>query len=145
MNKKLLKLILPAIIILLPFRIYAEPVNFLEVFSNVKSSLTKTNDPRIEETKHQYKVLKEDEKNKYIKKVLNRKPSGYMTVEEYEKMSEYKGRANQNYEIPKVELPSDFKYVPHPQYAIVKYNSPAGSAELSLGKKLYRYEHFSSS
>lgn len=108
-----------------------------KILSNVKNSVSRTKDPRTEELKYQYKVLKEDEKNKYQKKVLNREPSGYMTVQEYEKMSEYKGRAETESKIPQIETPSDFKYIPHPIYSIVKYNDPPGTAELSLGKRLF--------
>ena len=81
--------------------------------------------------------LKEQKKYKKEGKILNLTPSGYMTVEEYEELSKYQDKSKKELDIPKVQTPSDFKYVPHPTYKIVKYNSPAGSTELRLGKRLY--------
>lgn len=94
-------------------------------------------DYRSQEIKYQYNVLKDDLKYKRDNKLLNREPSGYMTVEEYEKQSEYKDKSTVKFEAGKIERPTDFKYIPKPVYKIVKYNEPAGSQELSLGKKLY--------
>lgn len=94
-------------------------------------------DTRARELKYQYQVLKDDEKYKMDGKILNLTPSGYMTVEEYENLSEYKDKNNLQLDIPKIQTPSDFKYIPHPTYRIVKYNDPPGAAELRLGKRLY--------
>ncbi len=58
-------------------------------------------------------------------------------MEEYEELSKYQDKSKKELDIRKVQTPSDFKYVPHPTYKIVKYNSPAGSTELRLGKRLY--------
>lgn len=94
-------------------------------------------DTRSRELKYKYQVQKEDAKNDMEGKILNLTPSGYMTVDEYEKMSEYKDKSNLEIQIPKFQIPSDFKYVPKPLYRIVKYNDPPGTVELSLGKQLY--------
>lgn len=94
-------------------------------------------DPRAEEIKYQYNVLKEDEKERMEERLDSIIPSGYMTVDEYEARSEYKDRAKFDYVVPRVQTPSDYKYIPKPTYRIVKYNDPPGSVELSLGKKLY--------
>lgn len=94
-------------------------------------------DERSKELKYKYDVWKADEKEKRDTKILNLRPSGYMTLDEYEKMSEYKDKSNIEFDIPKIQTPSDFKYIPQPLYSIVKYNDPAGSPELRLGKKLY--------
>lgn len=99
--------------------------------------LKKEKDHRSKELKYQYEVLKEDEKNKMEGRILNMSPSGYMTVDEYEALSEYKDKSNLELDIPQVQTPSDFKYVPKPLYRIVKYNDPPGSVELTLGKRLY--------
>ncbi len=98
---------------------------------------SKEKDTRSRELKYQYEVLKEDEKDKMEGKILNLTPSGYMTVDEYEKMSEYKDKSTLEIDIPQIETPSDFKYVPKPLYRITKYNDPPGSVELRLGKRLY--------
>jgi len=95
-------------------------------------------DTRSRELKYQYDVLKEDEKHKMERKILDLFPSGYMTVDEYEALSEYKDKSEADFGIPKIETPSDFKYIPKPLYRIVKYNDPPGSVELSLGKRLYQ-------
>ncbi|MBR1425176.1 hypothetical protein IJ579_06405 [bacterium] len=94
-------------------------------------------DYRSREIKYQYGVLKNDLKNERNSKILNRTPSGYMTVEEYEKASEYKDKTQTDFPIPQLDLPSDFKYVPQPLYKIVRYNNPPGRAELTLGKRLF--------
>lgn len=94
-------------------------------------------DYRTKEIKYRYKVLKEDAQYNRDKNLLNREPTGYMTVEEYEKQSEYKDKSTLNFEIPKHEVSSEFKYIPKPVYKIVKYNDPPGSPELSLGRKLF--------
>ncbi len=94
-------------------------------------------DYKSQEIKYQYGVLKDDLKYKRDNKLLNREPSGYMTVDEYERQSEFKDRSTLEFDVGKIEKPSDFKYVPKPLYKIVKYNEPAGSQELSLGKRLF--------
>ena len=95
-------------------------------------------DKRQEELKYVYQVLKEDEASKRDKKIIDLKPSPYMTTEEYEKASEYKDKSTVNIVLPKINTPSDFMYVPKPLYKIVKYNEPPGSPELSVGKKIYK-------
>ncbi len=106
-------------------------------FAGVKNPFSKPNDTRSKELKYQYGVLKEDEKNKMEGKLLNRTPSGYMTVDEYESLSEYKDKSTLEFDIPKIDKPSDFKYIPQLLYQIVKYNDPPGGVELSLGKRLF--------
>ncbi len=120
--------------LILLFVLFVGLKSFAIDFSN---PFSKQKDTRSRELKYQYEVLKEDEKYKMEGKILNLTPSGYMTVEEYEKMSEYKDKSNIEFDIPKIQTPSDFKYVPKPLYRIAKYNDPPGSVELSLGKRLY--------
>ena len=59
-------------------------------------------DEREKELKYQYEVLKDDEKYKRDRKILDLTPSGYMTVDEYEKMSEYKDKYNMDLSFPKI-------------------------------------------
>lgn len=94
-------------------------------------------DYRAKEIKYNYEVQKDDLKYKKDKRVLDIVPSGYMTVEEYEKRSEYKDPSSLEVKTPKIEKPSDFKYIPQPLFKIVQYNDPPGGAELKLGRKLY--------
>ena len=92
---------------------------------------------KSKEIKYQYNVQKEDLQYKRDKRLLGRNPSGYMTVEEYEKRSEYKDKTNSEFDIPKIDRQEDFKYIPQPLYKIVKYNDPPGKTELSLGRRLF--------
>lgn len=112
-------------------------ISFLLAILIIPCSFAKGKDTRSKELKYQYEVLKQDEKAKMEGKIFNLVPSGYMTVDEYEAMSEYKDKSNMQFDIPKFQTPSDFKYVPKPLYRIVKYNDPPGSVELKLGKRLY--------
>ena len=109
----------------------------LFVGGNLLETEAKNKDLRSRELKHQYEVLKDDAKKDMRGKIYNLTPSGYMTVDQYETLSEYKDKSNLEIDIPKFQTPSDFKYVPKPLYRIVKYNDPPGSAEISLGKRLY--------
>ncbi len=95
-------------------------------------------DAREQEMKYINKVQKQEVKEKHEKRVQDRNPSGYMTVEDYELLSAPKDRATMEIEVPKVEKGSDMKYVPQPTYKIVRYNNPPGSPELSLNKKFYQ-------
>ena len=94
-------------------------------------------DYRAKEIQYVYEVQKDDLKYKRDKRLLGREDSGYMTVEEYEKRSEYKDPSTFEVQTPKIEKPSDFKYVPQPLFKIVKYNDPPGGVELQLGRKLF--------
>lgn len=94
-------------------------------------------DYRSKEIEYNYKVHKQDLEYKRDKRILGREDSGYMTVEEYERRSEYKEPSTFEVNTPKIEKPSDFKYVPQPLFKIVKFNDPPGGVELKLGRKLY--------
>ena len=94
-------------------------------------------DYRSKEIQYIYNVQKEDLQYKRDKRILGREDSGYMTMEEYEKRSEYKEPSTFEIQTPKIERPSDFKYVPQPLFKVVKYNDPPGGVELQLGRKLY--------
>ncbi len=94
-------------------------------------------DYKAKEINFEYKVKKEDLQHKKEGQLLNRVPSGYMTVEEYEKRSEYKDKTTIEYDIPKIERSADFKYIPQPVYKLVKYNDPPGKTELKLGRRLF--------
>lgn len=131
MIKKII-LTLLLFVLISPISVFANKVS-----DSISAPFKRVSDTRAKEIKYQYEVLKADEEKNIEGKIYNRTPSGYMTVDEYEALSEYKDRSTQSFDIPKIEKPSDFKYVPQPLYKIVKYNNPPGSVELSLGKKLY--------
>ena len=71
-----------------------------------------------QEAKYIHQVNKREEKEKYERAKLNRTPSGYMTVEEYEELSAPKDKMTMDIEIPKVPTPADMFYVPQPNYKV---------------------------
>ena len=83
------------------------------------------------EAKYIHNVNKKAEKEKFERTKLNRHPSGFMTVEEYEQLSAPKDRMTEEVEVPKIPTPADMIYVPQPEYRIVKYNNPPGSPDFS--------------
>lgn len=95
-------------------------------------------DVNKKEAKYIHNVQIQEEKQKYEKKVMDRNPSGYMTVEEYELLSTPKDRMTMEVEVPKIPTPADMVYVPQPSYQIVKYNNPPGSPEITIGSSLYK-------
>lgn len=95
-------------------------------------------DVNKKEAKYVHNVKKQEEKQKYEKKIMERNPSGYMTVEEYELLSTPKDRMTMEVEVPKIPTPADMLYVPQPSYKIVKYNNPPGSPEINIGTALYK-------
>ena len=97
---------------------------------------------RDREAEYIHNVLKQEEKEKYERKKLDYKPSGYMTVEEYESLSTYRDKTQDDIEIPKVQKGSDMKYVPQPTYKIVRYNDPPGSPELNITKQFYKMRQY---
>ena len=107
-------------------------------WSNVSVSNPFKKDYRTKNAEYLYNVHKQDEKDRYQKQKLERKPSGYMTVEEYELLSVPKDKTLVETEIPQMTKPSDMKYVPQPIYKISRYNNPPGSPELSISKKIYK-------
>lgn len=94
-------------------------------------------DAREREAQYIHNVEKQEVKEAHERRKMNRNPSGFMTVEEYEMLSAPKDKAQAEIEIPKLETPSDMKYIPQPTYKIVRYNNPPGSPELSISKKFY--------
>ena len=94
-------------------------------------------DVNQKEAKYIHNVNKKAEKEKFERTKLNRHPSGFMTVEEYELLSTPKDRMSEEIEAPKIPTPADMIYVPQPEYRIVKYNNPPGASEISLNKTFY--------
>ena len=86
------------------------------------------------EAEYLLKIRKEEAKDRYIKKKLDRDPTGYMTVDEYEMISMPKDKRLEEIPIPKPDKPYEMQFVPEPTYEIVRYNNPPGSPEISLGR-----------
>lgn len=95
-------------------------------------------DVNKKEAKYVHNINKQEEKEKYERKLMARTPSGYMTVEEYEQLSTPKDRMLMEVDVPKIPTPADMLYVPQPSYKIVKYNNPAGTPEINIGTSLYK-------
>ena len=122
--------------------IYALVAIFVALFGYIQVSddinLPQIKDPKEQEIKYISDVEKKEAKEQYQRAKFNRNPSGYMTVEEYEELSAPKDKLAQKIEVPKLEKPSDMKYVPQPSYKIVRYNNPPGSPELIIDKDFYK-------
>lgn len=86
------------------------------------------------EAEYLLNIQKEEAKERYIKKKLDRDPTGYMTVEEYEMISVPKDKRLEEVPVPKPDKPYEMQFVPEPTYEIVRYNNPPGSPEISLGR-----------
>lgn len=95
-------------------------------------------DVNKQEAKYEHKVAKQEEKEKYERAKMNRHPSGYMTLAQYEALSAPKDRMEIDVEIPKQPTPYDMVYVPQPTYKLVKFNNPPGSPELTITNTFYK-------
>ena len=95
-------------------------------------------DQNKKEAKYIHNVNKREEKEKYERAKLERNPTGYMTLAEYELLSAPKDRMQEEIPIPKIPTPADMVYVPQPSYKIVRYNNPPGSPEISLTNTFYK-------
>jgi len=106
--------------------------------SGVKEKLPWSSFKNEEEKQAEYmlNIKKEEAKDRYIKRKLDRDPTGYMTVEEYELLSVPKDKRLEEIPIPKPNKPYEMQYVPEPTYEIVRYNNPPGSPEISLGRNI---------
>lgn len=108
--------------------------NIIEIKDKLPWSSFKNEDEK--QSEYMLNIQKEEAKDRYIKKKLDRDPSGYMTVEEYELLSVPKDKRLEDIPIPKPDKPYDMQYVPEPTYEIVRYNNPPGSPEISLGNSI---------
>ncbi|HNW25841.1 MAG TPA: hypothetical protein PKI94_03530 [Candidatus Gastranaerophilaceae bacterium] len=105
------------------------------IFSSSVLAKKKYQNTPAQEYKYQQKVLRKLEVEKYKKSLLPQ--SGYMTREEYEKLSE--DIPNSKIAIPSAPPPKDIKmkYIPQPTYKLIKYNNPPGTPELQIIRKFY--------
>lgn len=101
-------------------------------------AITLSKDLNQQEAQYVYNVKRDDAKNNFEKRVYNRNPNGYMTKEEYEKLSAPVDVTTQSFTVPKVQTPSDMIYVPNPSYAIDRYNNPPGTPEISIPVTIYQ-------
>lgn len=92
-------------------------------------------DTRAKEAKYIHNIEKREVKEDYERTKGNMKPSGNMTLEEYEMLSIPKDKTREEITIPKPEKAADVKYIPQPDYTIVRYNNPPGSPEISLSER----------
>ena len=87
MIKKII-LTLLLFVLISPISVFANKVS-----DSISAPFKRVSDTRVKEIKYQYEVLKADEEKNIEGKIYNRTPSGYMTVDEYEALSEYKDRS----------------------------------------------------
>lgn len=105
------------------------------IFPSPVSAKKKYQNTPAQEYKYQQKNLRKLEVEKHERSLLPQ--SGYMTKQEYEKLSEEIPNAKKT--IPSAEPPKDIKmkYIPQPTYKLVKYNNPPGTPELNIIRKFY--------
>lgn len=90
------------------------------------------------EAEYLKRVEKDRIREEYGRKIMDRKPSGFMSVEEYEKLSKPKDKTTIDYGRPEVEKPYDMQYVPQPIYKLARYNDPPGTPNLTVKKELFK-------
>ncbi len=111
-------------------------VVFMPALSVMNSAFAK--DMATKEAQYLKRVEKDRIKEEYGRKIMDRHPSGYMTVDEYEALSKPKDKMSIDYGAPQVEKPYDMQFVPHPIYKLARYNDPPGSPDLSVKLDLFK-------
>lgn len=103
----------------------------------VKNKINFQKDQATLEAEYLKRVEKERIKEEYGRKILDRTPSGFMTMDEYNNLSSPKDKAVIDYGLPKVDKPYDMQYVPQPIYRLARYNDPPGTPDLSIKRELF--------
>ena len=116
----------------------AKGIDWEAVRYNIKDSVDFKKDQRTIEAEYLKRIEKDRIKEEYGRKIMDLKPSGYMTVEEYELLSQPKDKAFIDYGIPQVKTPYNMQYVPQPTYKLARYNDPPGSPNLTISRDLYK-------
>ena len=110
----------------------ASALSLTDIKDKLPWNAVENNDQK--EAEYMLNIKKEEAKDRYIKKKLDRDPTGYMTVDEYEMLSVPKDKRLEDVPVPKPDKPYEMQFVPEPTYEIVRYNNPPGSPEISLGR-----------
>ncbi len=105
---------------------------------SIKDSIIPHKDQATVEAEYLKQVEKDRIKEEYGRKIMDRNASGFMTVEEYETVSQPKDKAVIDYGIPQVDKPYDMQYVPQPTYRLARYNEPPGSPDLVIKRELFK-------
>lgn len=95
-------------------------------------------DMATKEAEYLKRVEKDRIREEYGRKIMDKKPSGFMSVEEYEKLSQPVDKFEIDYGVPQIEKPYDTQYVPHPIYKLARYNDPPGTPDLSISQEIYQ-------
>ncbi len=115
------------------------PVFMLAIISlPAYSAVSFKKDQATIEAEYLKDVEKKRIKEEYGRKIMDRTPSGFMTVEEYEALSYPTDKAVIDYGIPQTDKPYDMQYVPQPTYRLARYNDPPGTPDLKISKDLFR-------
>jgi len=117
---------------------YAEGIDWDGIRDSIKDNFPHKKDQSTIEAEYLKRVEKDRVKEEYGRKILDRKPSGYMTVEEYEILSQPKDKAVIDYGLPQVDKPADMQYVPQPIYKLARYNDPPGTPNLTIRRELFK-------
>lgn len=117
---------------------FAKGIEWDKIKDNLKDSVDFQKDQATIEAEYLKRVEKDRIKEEYGRKIMDRKPSGFMTMEEYELLSQPKDKAIIDYGVPQVNKPYDMQYVPQPTYKLARYNDPPGSPNLTISRDLYK-------
>lgn len=107
-------------------------------WEKIKDSVIPKKDRATVEAEYLKRIEKDRIKDEYGRKIMDRHPSGYMTVDEYEALSLPKDKSAIDYGTPQVDKPYDMEYVPHPIYKLARYNDPPGTPDLAIPQTLYK-------
>ena len=106
--------------------------------TKVKDKVVPQKDYATREAEYLRRIEKDNIREEYGRKILDRHPSGFMTVEDYEKASKPVDKMTIDYGMPKIDTPYDMQYVPHPIYKITKYNDPPGTPDLTVRREIFQ-------
>ena len=107
-------------------------------WDKIKDTVTIKKDQETLEAEYLKRIEKDNIKEEYGRKIMDRNPSGYMTVEEYNALSKPVDKSTIDYGTPQITKPNDTQYVPKPIYKLARYNDPPGSPELSIPQTIFK-------
>lgn len=117
---------------------FSKEIKWDNIKDSIKDKASFKKDQATIEAEYLKQVEKDRIKEEYGRKIMDRNPSGFMTIEEYNILSQPKDKAVIDYGIPQVDKPYDMQYVPRPAYRLARYNDPPGSPDLTISRDIYQ-------
>lgn len=107
-------------------------------WDNIKNTIIPQPDRATVEADYLKRVEKDRIREEYGRKIMDKHPSGYMTMEEYDKLSRPTDKSVIDYGLPQIDKPADMQYVPKPIYKLARYNNPPGSPDLTIPQTIFK-------